>query len=177
MVKIDNVRSSRRKITMGVPQGSILGPTLFLVYINDLPKFLGPKCNTVMFADDTTMTVKAKNKNDLESSLSTTLERAHLWFTANKMAMNISKTRIIRYFNEEPLNMKINDRSVLNIGPNEYEKSFKLLGIAIDNQLKFDIHIIQLAQKIKRLLYAMRKLKDYTDFKTRKMFFSSSPVI
>ena len=173
LVEINNVQSKSKKITMGVPQGSILGPTLFLIYINDLPKFLGPQCSTVMFADDTTMTVKAKNHDELKSKLKTTLERAHVWFSANKMAMNVSKTRIIHYFNDTPLQMKLNDMPVENVGPHELEKSFKLLGIELDNRLKFDIHITQLAQKIKRLLYAMRKLKDYTDFKTRKMFFHS----
>ena len=78
-------------INCGVPQGSIIGPLLFLLYINDLPNCLARACPR-MYADDTNITVSANNAADLKTMLNDELSNLNLWLRANKLSLNITKT-------------------------------------------------------------------------------------
>ena len=86
--KIDNIISTPKNIKCGVPQGSNLGPLLFLLCINDLPNCL-VKSVPAMFADDTNITISAKNAEDLEEKLNNELNNVHNWLLANKLTVNV----------------------------------------------------------------------------------------
>ena len=92
--QIRNSFSSERLIKCGVPQGSILGPVLFLLYINDLPHCLS-KTKPRLFADDTNLTVSANSMTDLEAAVNSYFENLRKWLIANKLSRNVAKTEFI----------------------------------------------------------------------------------
>ena len=99
-VKLGNVKSKLIPMLIGVPQGSILGPLLFSIYINDLPKSC-PKLNCIMYADDTTLYSSLENfdSNNIEREINYELEKVNLWLKANKLSLNVKKTKCMFFHN------------------------------------------------------------------------------
>ena len=90
-VSINGAESSMQSIICGVPQGSVLGPLLFLLFINDLPN--ATEFLTLLFADDTTFQMSGTNLNLLFEQSNAELEKASIWFKANKLTLNVKKTK------------------------------------------------------------------------------------
>lgn len=93
-VKFNNVTSSKRKTKYGVPQGSILGPILFLIYINDLEKVL-KYCKCKMFADDTIIYYSSSNSVEIESKVNCDLINLSIWLKDNMISLNVEKTKFM----------------------------------------------------------------------------------
>ena len=100
---IRGVDSSLKEISCGVPQGSILGPILFLILINDLPK--ASKFFTILFADDTTLQLSSKSLHDLYDLANFELSKIEDWFKANKLTLNASKTKYILFKNKKDVSI------------------------------------------------------------------------
>ena len=83
------------KVEHGVPQGSILGPLLFNIFVNDLPHYLSE--NITVYADDTSVVIAADSVRDLESKMISVLTKMHNWYTENKLVINVDKTNIILF--------------------------------------------------------------------------------
>ena len=96
---IRGVNSSLKEISCGVPQGSILGPILFLILINDLPK--ASNFFTILFADDTTLQLSSKSLHDLYDLANFELSKIEDWCKANKLTLNASKTKYILFKNKK----------------------------------------------------------------------------
>ena len=86
--------SSIQEITCGVPQGSVLGPLLFLLYINDLPN-ISDKLQFFLFADDTNIYYESKDLKELEKTVNSELKKLTLWLNVNRLALNVSKTNFV----------------------------------------------------------------------------------
>lgn len=89
---INNITSSFQSIQTGVPQGSVLGPLLYLLYINDLPEIL-TTAEMLMYADNTSLIIIGDNISDIDEKMNTELAKLADWFAANKLAINPNKTR------------------------------------------------------------------------------------
>ena len=94
MCSINGLLSSSCSLSCGVPQGTILGPLLFLLCINDLPNYLS-NCEPRMYADDTHLTYASNNIHNIQTSLKEDLENVHNWLRANKLTLNMTKTEVM----------------------------------------------------------------------------------
>jgi hypothetical protein len=145
LVSINNILSSDQEITCGVPQGSILGPLLFLVFINDLPLLLSDKITSVdLFADDTTLYDINKNKSNLERNLNASLKILEIWCSHNGMQLNTDKTKVMLITTRQKCAM-LDTSSSLSLKYKDIQLQVssgeKLLGINLDNNLKWDSHV------------------------------------
>ena len=152
VVNVNGTDSSPRNISVGVPQGSVLGPLLFLLLINDLPNSVN-LLKVLLFADDTTLQASGSNLEALYKTINDQLTQAAVWFTCNKMTLNISKTKYIVFrTNNMPLNPSLNlsigDKLIERIGEDCITTSFKFVGHVLDEFLAWKHHIVSVKRKI-----------------------------
>ena len=139
----------------GVPQGSILGPTLFSAFINDLPSIL-PQNSTVLFADDTSISIVSDSLPTLESSLQLSLVLANLWLKRNGLKLNSSKTKSMLIHS----NRKSSSEIKLKIDGIEVEqvRCFKFLGVLVNDTLTWSDHVNLVCTKVTQSLSLLRRL-------------------
>jgi hypothetical protein len=131
--------STTGEITHGVPQGSILGPILFLLYINDLPLNI-LESKIVLFADDTNILVSGENLNTVQFRLNIVMKDIQTWFTLNSLTANAEKTLAISFHTTQ--NKKPALPHVLFEGRGiPYNNDTKFLGVCIDENVKWINHI------------------------------------
>ena len=136
--------SSCKKTVCGVPQGSLLGPLLFLIYINDIYR-CSSLLRFIIFADDTTIVITGKSWDEISAILNRELSSLSNWFIANKPSLNIQKTNCIAFSkirnSAPPLAIKIGNDFVKQVD------STKFFGIEIDHHLTWKNHITKIEQK------------------------------
>ena len=176
-VEINGIKSEEKVITHGVPQGSVIGPILFLLYINDLPNSTTLFCS--LFADDTIFCKTSSDLNVIKKSLDEELEKASVWFRANKLSLNVSKTKymVFRLGSMASLdnNFKIfiNGEEVERISYENETKSFKFVGVHLDEFLNWNEHTKMVKNKVSSSLYALNQIKNILPSKTLKTIYSS----
>ena len=146
--------SEKENTLCGVPQGSVLGPLLFLTYVTDIYN-ASNKLELFLFADDTNLLYANKNLKSLETVLNDELLKIVDWLTANKLSPNVKKTNYI-IFHPYPkrlnydVNIKILDSRVNKYFNLEHKEYVKYLGVMIDNHLSWKHHVSYIALKISR---------------------------
>ena len=170
-VSLNGVVSSNKKITCGVPQGSILGHLLFLLHINDLNIAL-KNCAVFHFADDTNLLFECKNPCMLHKVINKELTILYDWLCASRLSLNAAKTEFIIF---RPPRTNFNNRITLKLnGITIYESSkIKYLGIILDNRLSWKHHVAELCKKLGCTLGMIYKIRNLcTPDVLRSLYFS-----
>jgi hypothetical protein len=168
-IKIDECISDPMSIKLGVPQGSVLGPLLFLIFINDIVGYLD-KFMVKLFADDTTLLQTDSNLENLISNFNNSIKKLLIWCNFNRIDVNWNKTKIMFVSNKRNVSLP----NQISIGSNEIQvvDNFKLLGITIDNKLSFLKYVSELRILINKRLYSIDRL-FYLSHRVRLQFFKS----
>ena len=176
-VELNGVSSARKTITTGVPQGSILGPLLFLIYMNDIPQS-SQSFRFILYADDTNLFTTVEyllpiSISNVSEILNNELKEINDWLSLNKLTLNIQKTKFMVFHPYQkdiagliPM-LKINDVEI------ERVSSFKCLGILFDENMSWKCHTDMISNKLSKYTGILNKLKHYLPpYILRMLYFS-----
>ena len=144
---VNGVISEPQPILFGVPQGSVLGPLLFIMYINDLPLSIR-HCDIELYAEDTLLYFASNDTNTIEAKMTSDLENVIQWLHSNFLVLNLSKTKImlvgthLRLATVQDFKIKANEVNI------ERVDQFKYLGVLMDQNLSWNDHISYIGRKI-----------------------------
>ncbi len=179
IVDVHSNHSQPQPVDMSVIQGSLLWPTLCLIFINDFPNCT--TLNTFLFADNTSALKSGPNLPDLFDHINTELIKIARWYRANKMSANASKTKYLifhnkgKHVNTTGLDLFFNNNQpnpppnpdnihtlecIFSTNPNPSSRSYKLLGIHLDKNLSLNHHFSILSNKLSRALFFLRRVKN-----------------
>lgn len=159
---VENFVSTIKENKYGVPQGSILGPLLFLVYINDLPRAVNYP--TVLFADDTTIVVESDNLSNYEEKINKALSETVNWLRSNNLNLNTEKTKFIHFHTKQSKDLELN--ITCDGKPIKQENCHKFLGINIDKHCDWKEQIKAVCSKINKFVFALKKIRLVISHKT-----------
>ena len=173
-VCVNGAQSSPEPVVCGVPQGSIIGPLLFLIYINDFDLCLS-HCSADMYADDTTFHVSGKTTNEISMKLNEDSINIQKWCKDNKMVINTDKTKSMLICSKQRRRtLPENDVLSVLMGGRQLNNTNmeKLLGVKVDSNLTFQDQIDYVCKTVGSRLALLRRIKQYIDIPTCILFFN-----
>ena len=171
-VSIDGKNSMTKTLTYGVPQGSILGPLFFIVYINDIPE-IHAFAKFILYADDANIILTANSLAEIISQFITLSSALKAWVASNGLALNLKKTNYMIFTNQRRINgidsfdLKICNRSI------ERKSVARFLGVLIDEKLKWSHHISAIKSKMARYVGIFYKIKSQLPLTSRLNLFQA----
>lgn len=170
-VAIDNADSEIKDIESGVPQGSVLGPLLFLIYINDFHRCISSG-TAQHFADDTTILYKGRSLNEIKSTMSREISNVFDWLCANRLSLNEKKTEVVLF---RPRRKRCLTRITLKVKSKTIflSNKVKYLGVIFDSHLSWRHHIAELAKKLTKANGLLSKIRHFVDENTIKSLYHS----
>ena len=177
-VEISNIKSEYKKITTGVPQGSVLGPLLFLIYMNDIEE-ASSALNSILFADDSTFissinSVFPEHRIDMsfEENINKELEEIYDWLAVNKLSPNVRKTKF-RIFHTPGTKLSFIPKICINGIELERVQDFNFLGLTINENLSWKPHVNKIAHKISKYSGILCRLKHFLPPHILRMIYCS----
>ena len=182
-VDYDGTISKICPITTGVPQGSILGPLLFIIYMNDIHE-ASTNFKAILYADDTNLisplcsfsnsaSVKNMNMEEISANINNELDSISEWLSINKLSLNVKKTKFMLFhFHQRNVN-SFTLKLAINSEPIERVKEFNFLGLTIDEHLSWTPHIQKISNKISRTIAIMCRLKRFLPTRILKLMYTS----
>ena len=165
--QINGYLSSKKMIKCGIPQGSILGPLFFLLYINDLPQCL-TKTKPRLFTDDTNLTASGNCIPYLENAVNSDLENLRKWLIANRLTLNVVKTEFMligtKQMIESISNLQLN--VVIESNPVKQVTECKTLGVTVDQHLSWKSNTENICKKMTSGISALRRRKEFVNRQT-----------
>lgn len=173
-VSINGSKSDIQNIKTGVPQGSVLGPLLFLIYVNDIPNAISDKEHQlVLFADDTNVFLKGKDLKLLKASAETTIRQLKSWFIANKLTLSLEKTQYNLFHTKnkqippECDSLDLADQRVMRV------QEAKYLGVIMDEKLSWNGHVSKIHQNLIKYASSFKVIKNYLPKQCAKQLFTA----
>ena len=158
------------EITHGEPQGSILGPLLFLLYINDLLQITNENSKIVLFADDTSMIITSPSPSNFEKSVNKITQDINEWFNTNLLSLNLDKTHFMQFVTKNSSSIDFNIMYRNKIA-NVYNTKF--LGLTLDNTLSRRTRIDAIIPKLSSASFALKVVKLFLSRDSLKMVYYS----
>ena len=160
-VDYNNHTSATKLINSGMPQGSILGPLGFIIYVNDIPNSV-PDLSFILFADDTSAFTSHQDIVTLNTVMNNGLIKLNTWFRSNKLSLNLKKTNYMLFGTRNKTNQINNDfKLTLNNNDIDRVKAFKFLGVTVDENLTWKNHVDVLAKKCSSSIGILYKVKQF----------------
>ena len=167
-VEIDGIKSDSQDIKTGVPQGSILGPLLFIIYINDINK-VSKAFKSILYADDTSLNTVISfftqgNTSCLSAKINAEINLIFEWLNSNKLSLNISKTKYMVFRHPQTSLSKI-PKLVLSVNDTIIEKvdNFDFLGLVLNEKMSWNSHINKVSRKISSVIGIMSRSRNILD--------------
>jgi hypothetical protein len=174
-VQINDIKSSLLPITTGVPQGSILGPLLFIIYVNDISlaskifSFINYADNTTLYASLNYLSANSYSPN--EEFFNNELDKISNWLKLNRLSLNVAKTKIMIF--HTPNKSTVQPKLIIDGTEIGHVSSFSLLGIIIDKHLNWSGHINHISKKISKSICILNKLKHYLPESTLRAIYNA----
>lgn len=146
------IRSDKMLVKRGVPQGSILGPLLYIIYTNDLPQAIQEYI--VTYADDSTIVFNESNEKDIENNILSTLDTLEQYFQSINLKLNKNKTKLIKFSNHHCENMILTNTTNTLTSANQ----LLFLGLQLDARLDWKSHIDRLIQNMSSYCFALKTI-------------------
>ena len=167
--KINQKTSSLCKITYGIPQGSVLGPLLFLLYINDLPN--ASKFKITLFADDANLHLSHQQPEFLQKLVNEEIKIIDNWMKMNKLTLNYDKCKYM-IVSRKPTDSSSFDLTINNVKI-ERTESIRYLGVQLDEKLSWKFHVENLKKKLSKTCGLIFKLRHYVPLSTCRIVYYS----
>ena len=168
--------SCSRTINIGVPQGSVLGPLLFLLFMNDLAHYV-PEFLTILFADDTSLSLSGDDYEQLLGTFNSLLEKVTKWLRVNHLSLHVGKTKYFLFSKKGETvshgKVFMNGQEVQRVGKGQKQETYKYLGVLIGEDLTFDEHINRVRGKLISAAFMLNQSKSFLPFRAQLQVYRS----